>query len=134
MPPPREEPVVLMLDDNPALLGWLESVLAGTGFVALSSGTASHARELVAVRRPDVALLDIVLPDGDGMSLAMELRTQFPRMQIILMTGTELTADETAVCERYDIPVLRKPFLGQDAISLIQARFVHSKAGRFGVR
>jgi CheY-like chemotaxis protein/MoxR-like ATPase len=133
MPPPREEPVVLMLDDNPALLGWLEAVLAGSGFVALCSSTASEARELLAARRPDVALLDIVLPDGDGMSLAMELRTLYPRMQLILMTGTELTADEMSLCERYDIPVLRKPFLGQDAISLIQARFVHAKAGRFGM-
>ncbi len=46
------------------------------------------------------------------------------------MTGTELTSDETSVCERYDIPVLRKPFLGQDAINSIQARLVHPQAAR----
>ncbi len=51
-------------------------------------------------------------------------------MQLLLMTGTELSPDEAALCERYDIPVLRKPFLGQDAISLIQSRLVHSQAGR----
>jgi CheY-like chemotaxis protein len=130
MPPPREQPVVLMLDDNSSLLGWLEAVLSGSGFETISTGTGAQARELVAARRPDVALLDVVLPDTDGVSLAMELRASMPRMQIILMTGIELTVDEAAVCERFDIPILRKPFLGQDAISLIQARFVHAKAGR----
>jgi len=129
-PPPREEPVVLLLDDNQALLGWLEAVLKASRFAALAAGTAAQARSLVAARRPDAALLDVVLPDGDGVSLAIELRATVPRMQIILMTGTELSSDEAALCERYDIPVLRKPFLGQDAINLIEARLVHPQAAR----
>jgi MoxR-like ATPase/CheY-like chemotaxis protein len=133
-PPPREEPLVLMLDDNQALLGWLEAVLKGSRFVPISTGTGTQAREVVASRRPDVALLDVVIPDGDGVSLAMELKTTAPRMQIILMTGTELSPDEAALCERYDIPVLRKPFLGQDAINLIQARLVHPPSARVSSR
>jgi CheY-like chemotaxis protein len=130
MPAVRVEPVVLLLDDNAALLGWLEAVLRSAGFETITSGTAAQARDLIAARRPDVALLDVVVPDGDGLSLAMELRTTAPNMQLLLMTGTELSPDEAALCERYDIPVLRKPFLGQDAISLIQSRLVHSQAGR----
>jgi hypothetical protein len=58
------------------------------------------------------------------------MRTLAPAMQIILMTGTELSLEEAEECDRCDIPVLRKPFLGQDAISLIQARLVHSQAAR----
>ena len=50
-------------------------------------------------------------------------------MQITLMTGTELSPEEADTCERNDIPVLRKPFLGEDAINLIQARMVHQWAG-----
>jgi CheY-like chemotaxis protein/Ni2+-binding GTPase involved in maturation of urease and hydrogenase len=126
MPALRERPVVLLLDDNTALLGWLEAVLRGAGFDTASTGTAAQARDAVNARRPDVALLDVVVPDGDGLSLAMELRTSVPQMQLLLMTGMELSPDEAALCERYDIPVLRKPFLGQDAISLIQSRLVHA--------
>jgi CheY-like chemotaxis protein len=130
MPAVRAQPVVLLLDDNNALLGWLEAVLRGAGFETISSGTAAQAREAIASRRPDVAVLDVVVPDGDGVSLAMELRSTEPKMQLLLMTGMELSPDEAALCERYDIPVLRKPFLGQDAISLIQSRLVHTHAGR----
>jgi len=132
MPAPRARPVVLLLDDNTALLGWLEAVLRAAGFETLSTGTAAQAREVVASRRPEVALLDVVVPDGDGLSLAMELRTTTPKMQLLVMTGMELSPDEAALCERYDIPVLRKPFLGQDAISLIQSRLVRSMASRGG--
>jgi CheY-like chemotaxis protein/Ni2+-binding GTPase involved in maturation of urease and hydrogenase len=130
MPQPRAEPLVLLLDDNPALLGWLEAVLRSSGFETLAAGTAAQAREIVGVRHPDVALFDVVLPDGDGLALALEMRERHPGIQLILMTGTELSPDETAACEKYDIPVLRKPFLGQDAISMIQARMVHSQAAR----
>jgi CheY-like chemotaxis protein/Ni2+-binding GTPase involved in maturation of urease and hydrogenase len=130
MPVVKAEPLVMLLDDNVALLGWLEAVLNGSGLRTVSAGTAAQARELVASRHPDVAMLDVVLPDGDGLSLAMELRTTAPSLRLLLMTGTELSPDEAGLCERYDIPVLRKPFLGQDAISLIQSRLVHTHAPR----
>jgi CheY-like chemotaxis protein len=134
IPPPRTTPTVLLLDDNAALVGWLEAVLQGAGYETVSAGTAAQARALVAERRPDVALLDVVLPDGDGVSLASELQRTAPKVQLILMTGIELSTEEASFCEVHDIPVLRKPFLGQDAISLIQARIVHSQASRRGVR
>ena len=130
MPPPRTEPRVLLLDDNPALLGWLEIVLHDAGLHTVAVGTAAEARNEVAARRPDLAMLDVVVPDGDGVSLAMELRERAPGLQIVLMTGIELSREEMHLCERHDIPVLRKPFLGQDAINLIQARMVHQRAAR----
>jgi two-component system OmpR family response regulator len=130
LPVRRSDPRVLLLDDNLALLGWLEAVLRGANLETISATTAAQAREAVANRRPEVALFDVVLPDGDGLALALELRTADPALQVILMTGTELSAEETDECERHDIPVLRKPFLGQDAISLIQARLVHARAAR----
>jgi CheY-like chemotaxis protein/MoxR-like ATPase len=130
LPVRRSDPRVLLLDDNLALLGWLEAVLRGANLETISATTAAQAREAVANRRPEVALFDVVLPDGDGLALALELRTAEPALQVILMTGTELSAEETDECERHDIPVLRKPFLGQDAISLIQARLVHARAAR----
>ena len=130
VPPPRSHPHILLLDDNHALLHWLEAVLRGANLEAVGATTAAQARELVARRRPDVALFDVVLPDGDGLSLALELRGRDAGLQIILMTGTELSVEEADECERHDFPVLRKPFLGQDAINLIQVRLVHARAAR----
>jgi len=130
LPPPRSEPCVLLLDDHLALLGWLETVLRGARLEPLGATTAAEAREIVANRRPEVAMLDVVLPDADGLALALELRSLNPAMQVILMTGTELSFEEAEECERSDFPVLRKPFLAQDAINMIQARLVHARASR----
>ena len=134
MPPPKKVPLVLLLDDNMALLGWLEAVLQGAGFETVAAATAEQARDLMRSRRPDVAVLDVVLQDGDGISLASEFLASDPKLQLILMTGIELSSEESTFCEQFDIPVLRKPFLGQDAIALIQARMVHSQASRLGLR
>jgi len=127
--PVRHTPVVLALDDNVDLLGWLETVLDAAEMTPVRALTAAMAREVVAAKTPDAALLDVMLPDGDGVSLALEFRGRYPRMQIILMTGMELATEEASICDRYDIPVLRKPFLGQDAVNVLRARLVHEKPG-----
>ena len=44
-----------------------------------------------------------------------------PRLQVVLTTGTELSPDEAALCDRQDFPVLRKPFLAPDVLSIIRA-------------
>ena len=130
--PARLSPVVLALDDNVDLLGWLETVLDAAEMTPVRALTAAKAREIAAARTPDAALLDVMLPDGDGVSLALEFRSRYPRMQIILMTGMELSTDEASICDRYDMPVLRKPFLGQDAVNVLRARLVHEKPGARG--
>ena len=121
---------VLVLDDHGPLLDWLEAVLGSASMSPLRAGTAARARELASANEPDAALLDVILPDGDGISLALEFRRTHPKLQVVLMTGMELSADEAAVCERYDIPVLRKPFLANDAIDLLKARLVHATSAR----
>src|SRR3954447_5656315 len=98
--PVRQAPVVLALDDNVDLLGWLETVLDAAEMTPLRALTAAMAREVVAAKTPDAALLDVMLPDGDGVSLALEFRGRYPRMQIILMTGMELATEEASICDR----------------------------------
>jgi CheY-like chemotaxis protein len=130
IPERRASPLVLALDDHVPLLEWLGKVLEAAGMTPIKVGTAEEARDAVASQGPDAALLDVMLPDGDGVSLALEFRKSRPQMQLILMTGMELSDDEAALCERYDIPVLRKPFLGEDAVNLLRARLVHAPAAK----
>jgi DNA-binding response OmpR family regulator len=82
----------------------------------------------VAAQKPDAALLDVFLSDGDGVSLALEFRRTAPRLKPILMTGMELSSDEAALCDRYDMPVLRKPFLAAEAVSLLRGRLGQAAA------
>jgi DNA-binding response OmpR family regulator len=72
--------------------------------------------------------VDLVLPDGDGLALALELLRAHPRLQVVVSSGMEMTADETALCERQDFEVLRKPFLPADVVKVVRARLERSSA------
>ena len=115
-------PTVLLVDDNRDLLHFLERLMAEAGWRLLTAESASDARKLVSQQKPNAALLDYMLPDGSGVELGVQLRQQAPKMQIIMMTGSVLPADDEAVCEEHDFPVLRKPFLATDVMNQIRGR------------
>jgi CheY-like chemotaxis protein len=77
---------------------------------------------MVAQRKPNAALLDYMLPDGNGVELAQYLKQIIPNLHVIMMTGTMLHPEEEAICEEHDFPVLRKPFLAADVMNQIRSR------------
>ncbi len=56
------------------------------------------------------------------MELGVQLRREAAKMQIIMMTGSVLPAEDEAVCEEHDFPVLRKPFLATEVMNQIRSR------------
>jgi ATP-dependent Clp protease ATP-binding subunit ClpA len=115
-------PTVLLVDDNRDLLQFLERLMAESGWELLAAESASQARKMVAKRKPNAALLDYMLPDGNGVELAQQLKQIIPNLQVIMMTGSMLPPEEGAICEEHDFPVLRKPFLASDVMSQIRSR------------
>ncbi len=122
-------PTILLVDDNRNLLQFLERLMAESGWELVAAESASEARRLVAQRKPDAALLDYMLPDGNGVELAQQLRQTFPNLQVTLMTGSLLAPEEEAICEEYDFPVLRKPFLATEVMSQIRSRLASLSSG-----
>jgi CheY-like chemotaxis protein len=125
---PWPRPVGLVVEENAHLLKWLDHALNTAGVEPVVAATAQEAREIAARRRIDLAIVDVVLPDADGLSLALELVRLHPRLHVVVTTGMELSADEAALCERQDFPVLRKPFLPEDVIHIVRARLLRSSA------
>jgi ATP-dependent Clp protease ATP-binding subunit ClpA len=115
-------PTVLLVDDNRDLLHFLERLMAEAGWKLLTAESASDARRIVGDQKPNAALLDYMLPDGNGVELGMQLRQMVPRLQVIMMSGSMLPPEEEATCEEYDFPVLRKPFLATDVMNQIRGR------------
>lgn len=115
-------PTVLLVDDNRDLLHFLERLMANDGWTLLTAESATEAKLLAERHKPDAALLDYMLPDGNGVNLGVEFLQVVPRMLVIVMTGTILPPEEEALCEEYDFPVLRKPFLASDVMNQIRSR------------
>ncbi len=115
-------PTVLLVDDNRDLLHFLERLMANDGWTLLTAESATEAKRLVELHKLNAALLDYMLPDGNGVNLGVEFLQVVPRMLVIVMTGTILPPEEEALCEEYDFPVLRKPFLASDVMNQIRSR------------
>ena len=80
---------VLIADDHEIVRRGLRMTLAGEADLALA-GEATTGREavaLVAELLPDVVLLDIQMPDGDGVEAALEIRRRFPAVAVVMLTS-----------------------------------------------
>jgi ATP-dependent Clp protease ATP-binding subunit ClpA len=126
--PERTQPTLLVLDDNESLLELLRVLLKEQSITVVTAATEAEARDLITKHRPDIALLDRYLPDGDGLAMAIELRSADSNMSVVLMTGMEMSGEETAECERFGVPVLRKPFLIEEAVHMIRTRLARAAA------
>jgi DNA-binding NtrC family response regulator len=84
----------------------------------------------VQTHRPNAALLDYMLPDGNGVELGVEFLQALPEMLVIVMTGTILPPEEEALCEEHNFPVLRKPFLASDVMNQIRSRLAPAGVSR----
>ena len=78
---------ILLVEDNDDFRQVLEEVLEGAGFHVTTAANATRAREALDLGRFDLAILDVRLPDGNGIDLMREFRKGDPEMGIIIMTG-----------------------------------------------
>jgi CheY-like chemotaxis protein/phenylpyruvate tautomerase PptA (4-oxalocrotonate tautomerase family) len=122
VPATASNPTVLLVDDNRDLLHFLERLMANDGWTLLTAESATEARRLVKEHKPNAALLDYMLPDGNGVELGVEFLQAVNEMLVIVMTGTILPPEEEALCEEHNFPVLRKPFLASDVMNQIRSR------------
>jgi len=100
---------------------WMQRVLTERGFQATIAFTVEDAGERVALQAPDAAILDYVLPDGDGVSLAQVLLEALPDIALVMMSGMELDEADRMVCRAKDIPMLTKPFLADELLATLDA-------------
>ena len=83
------------------------------------AGTAAEALARVPAVRPDVAVLDVRLPDGDGVSVCRELRSRMPDLKVIMLTSY---SDDEALFEAIMAGAsgyLLKQILGQDLVTAV---------------
>ncbi len=125
---PASKPSILIVDDNHDLLLFLAVELKEAVWEMLVAEGASQARELFALYKPNVVLLDYMLGNDDGLQLALEFQREQPPAQVIIMTGGGLTEEGLAICDTADVPILYKPFLAREVLNLVRGRFYQARA------
>jgi two-component system nitrogen regulation response regulator GlnG len=81
-------PSLLVVDDDRSIPHFVGALFRNTDITVHSAGTAAEALEKIRGERPDVILLDIVLPDGSGLELVSKIREIDERVPVVVITST----------------------------------------------
>src|SRR6187455_3072959 len=84
---------VVVIDDERPILMTLEALLKRHGYEALLANTASAGVSLVRKNSPDLVLLDLGLPDADGLDVLRELKADHPELPVIVLTANDSLAN-----------------------------------------
>ena len=112
---------VLVVDDDPALSEMLGIVLRGEGLETSFCADGSRALEEFRARRPDVVLLDVMLPGLDGISVAKQIRAE-SGTPIVMLTARTDTVDVVLGLESGADDYVVKPFKPKELVARIKAR------------
>ncbi len=93
--------------------------MSDAGWNVLNAENAAAAKHLMTRHTPNVALIDYMLPDANGVELAAEFVRNAPSLLTIVMSGIMLPPEEEALCEQHNFPILVKPFLASEVIRYI---------------
>jgi two-component system KDP operon response regulator KdpE len=119
-PPERVRPSVLVCDDDSQNVHALKAVLWSAGFAMDATSTSSQALDHAAVRAPIAAIVELVLPDGDGVELCRALREWSTMPLIVLSAINEETHKVRALHAGAD-DYLTKPFGAQELVARLHA-------------
>jgi two-component system, OmpR family, KDP operon response regulator KdpE len=114
------KPRILVVDDEHQILRALRVILRDAGFEAVPADSAEEALDLAAVQTPDAAIVDLVLPDLDGVELCRRLR-EWSDMPIILLSAVgDEDAKVRALAAGAD-DYITKPFGPRELVARLEA-------------
>ena len=112
--------VVLLVEDEASYVDALSIGLVGEGFVVAAASTIAEARTQFAAVRPDIVLLDVMLPDGSGVDYCRELRSS-SNTPVIMVTARSEEVDVILGLEFGASDYVTKPYRLRELIARIRA-------------
>jgi DNA-binding NtrC family response regulator len=119
---------ILVVDDEVSIADGLRLALEAEGFSVRIAGSVGTALSAVSQSDVQAAVVDLMLPDGDGLALTRELRTRDPLLEVIIITAygsVRKAMDATKGAGAFY--VLEKPFDGDEVVGLIRKALEHRK-------
>lgn len=126
MTPP---PTVLIVDDDAAMRAGIRDNLEVEGYRVIMASNLREGREAATQYKPDLMLLDLRLPDGDGMSLCRQLRAQGMEIPIIMLTARGEEMDKVLGFEVGADDYVVKPFGLRELLARIRAHLRRRAGG-----
>jgi len=119
---------VLVVDDEPQIVRALKVVLREAGFEPVPAETGSQALDLAAVRPPDAAIVDLVLPDLDGIAVTRTLR-EWSDMPILVLSAVGEEEQKVRALEAGADDYVTKPFGTRELVARLNAALRRAARG-----
>ncbi|HEX4364868.1 MAG TPA: response regulator transcription factor [Solirubrobacteraceae bacterium] len=115
-----DRPVILVVDDEPQIVRAVQVVLRNNGFDAVPAGSLQEALDQAALRPPAGAIIDLLLPDGDGIELCGRLR-EWTNAPIILLSAVGDEDEKVRALEAGADDYVVKPFAPRELVARMRA-------------
>jgi DNA-binding response OmpR family regulator len=120
------EAQLLIIEDDPSIASSLERALTNAGYRCSRAESLAQAREVTVA--PSLVLLDLGLPDGDGLDLAQELVARWPAVPIIMLTARAAEMDVVVGLDAGAVDYVTKPFRLAELMARVRAHLREAPA------
>jgi formate hydrogenlyase transcriptional activator len=123
------KPLILLVDDNPVNLLELTDFLEEAEFKIISIENGAEALNMIATNRPDLILLDVIMPDMDGFSVCKQLKANpaTSGIPVLFMTALTDTSDKLKGFQAGAVDYITKPFQYEEVIARVKTHLTLQK-------
>lgn len=121
----NKDPLILLIDDEPQILRALKTILSAGHFRVISAVTGEQGIALAASQLPDVIILDLSLPDMDGIQVCEQIR-EWSTIPIIILSVRDGEREKVAALDKGADDYLTKPFNIEELMARIRVALRHS--------
>lgn len=124
----RPGAVVLVVEDEPQMRKFIRASLTSHGYAVLEAERASEAVMMLTSHNPEMVLLDLGLPDGDGIDFTKQLR-EWSRVPVIVLSARGREDDKVAALDAGADDYLTKPFGVNELLARMRVALRHAQSG-----
>ena len=125
---------LLLVEDDPQVRAMLTRALGYEGFEIVAAGDAASAMSAFRATRPDLLLLDLLLPDDDGVDVCRRLRDAGDQVPILMLTARDTVSDRIVGLEAGADDYLVKPFSTAELVARVRALLRRARDSETGPR
>src|SRR5438309_7530508 len=111
---------VLIIDDERPVLMTLEALLKRHGYQVETAPTAAQGLKVLKSKSPSLVLLDLRLPDADGLEMLERIKTELPKVQVIILTAHDSLHNAIESIKRGAYHFISKPYAPEELLSLVE--------------
>ncbi len=111
---------VLIIDDERPVLMTLEALLKRHGYQVETAPTAAQGLKVLKLKSPTLVLLDLRLPDADGLEMLDRIKSELPKVQVIILTAHDSLHNAIESIKRGAYHFISKPYAPEELLSLVE--------------